>query len=237
MSFFPSKFEKWKALICCWSHEADKMKGENTSYLKCFGNFFVNVQTVQNLDSMKMGMFDSYLERFTLSYSKERGLRLKGTVKLQQLVCQSDRFASRRGSVRTQWEPERCRALLQLKPGSHRFYSLLPEAFWSQNLTLQPTQSTMSKIMCTAKICPDNWLTWGADMIRHSACIICSVTKVSAFRLWQLTQGRNQKVSQFLHTLKRLIFASSEKRYINWHAEQMTDSDSNLLHWNPTEVL
>lgn len=81
---------------------------------------------------------------------------MKGTVKLQQLVCQGGRFASRRGSARAQWEPERWRALLQLRPGPHRFYSLLPEGLWSQRLTRQPTPSTMSKrfaFKSTAIIC------------------------------------------------------------------------------------
>lgn len=64
-----------------------------------------------------------------------------GTVKLHQLVCHSGRFASRRGSARTQWGTQRCRALVQLRPSPHRFYRLSPEGFWSQHLTLGSTQS------------------------------------------------------------------------------------------------
>lgn len=79
-----------------------------------------------------------------------RGPGSKGTVKLQQLVRHCGRFPSRRGSVRTQWEPEHSRAVLQLRPGPHHVPSLFPEPLWSQ-----PTDSVTLK---TANS-PDNWKT------------------------------------------------------------------------------
>lgn len=106
------------------SHEEDKVEDESTRHYCVLATFNQWSSCHKLIDSMKTSMFDQYLEMYALSYGKERGLHLKGTVKPKQLVCQGGRFPSRRGSVRTLWEPERCRALLQLRPGPHRFYSL-----------------------------------------------------------------------------------------------------------------
>ncbi len=192
---FMVHLKKQKPLDPCCSHEADKM---------CFTSFSYSCSTCPELtDWIKQACLNG-IQRGLHVPMVERGLPLKRTVKLQQLVCQGGRFASRRGSVTTQWEPERCRALLQLRAGPHRSYSLLLEAFESQHFTLQPPQKlTTPNIMRTAEIHPDSWLKRGADMMWHSAWIIRSGTKVGTFRPWQITPRTNQNESQFLHTLKR----------------------------------